>query len=96
VIAQGNCDAYCGYFTDCGSCNVIPGCNWCNDVNLCVDADQSSCSVASGCGFGSCAFDGGAFVGGMILGIGLVAIGIGGFLFYRYKTGQKATYSELK
>jgi len=43
-----------------------------------------------------CAFDGGAFVGGMFLGIGLVAIGIGAFLFYRWKVGKKATYSELK
>jgi len=75
---------------------VIPGCNWCDDISLCVDSDKSTCNVALTCGYGSCGFDGGAFVGGMCLGIGLVAIGIGGFLFYRWRTGKKATYSELK
>jgi hypothetical protein len=43
----------------------------------------------------SCEFDGGAFVGGMFLGIGLVAIGIGAFLFYRWKMGSRPGYSEL-
>jgi len=97
VIQSGNCDSYCAFFYDCNTCNVIPGCNWCDDINTCVDSDASNCHVASGCGFGNyCAFDGGAFVGGMFLGIGLVAIAIGGFLFYRWKMGNKATYSELK
>jgi len=96
VIQAGNCDSYCGYFGECASCNVIPGCNWCDDIATCVDSDISSCHVALGCGFPGCGFDGGAFVGGMFLGIGLVAIGIGGFLFYRWKTGSRAAYSELK
>jgi len=95
-ISAGNCNTYCAYFSDCFSCNVIPGCNWCDDISLCVDSDKSTCHVALACGGPMCAFDGGAFVGGMFLGIGLVAIGIGAFLFYRWKVGKKATYSELK
>jgi hypothetical protein len=31
----------------------------------------------------------------MFLGIGLVAIGVGGWLFYRWKMGNKPAYSEL-
>jgi len=43
-----------------------------------------------------CGFDGGAFVGGMFLGIGLIAIGIGGYLFYRWKVGGgRGAYREL-
>jgi hypothetical protein len=50
-----------------------------------------SCSDSNG----KCGFDGGAFVGGMFLGLGLCAIGIGGFLFYRFKMNKKPGYSEL-
>jgi len=35
------------------------------------------------------------FVGGMFLGIGLVAIGVGGYLFYKWKMGKRPAYSEL-
>jgi hypothetical protein len=76
------------------------GCGWCESTSSCVDVDESTCLFAHTCfpnngGGNSCKFDGGAFVGGMFLGIGLVAIGIGGFLFYRWKMGKKPGYSEL-
>jgi len=77
----------------------MSGCGWCDSTGQCVDADQSTCLLAHTCSSTnngkSCEFDGGAFVGGMFLGIGLVAIGIGGFLFYRWKMGKKPGYSEL-
>jgi len=41
-------------------------------------------------------FDGGSFVGGMFLVIGLLILGVGGFMFYRYKTGKKVLYQELR
>lgn len=52
--------------------------------------------IVHSCADEGCKFDGGAFVGGMFLGIGLVAIGIGGFLFYRWKMGSRNAYNELK
>jgi len=96
IIPSNQCDQYCGYFSSCADCNVIPGCNWCDDVGGCVDSDTSVCKADFDCQGATCGFDGGAFVGGMFLGIGLVAIAIGGFLFYRWRMGKKAAYSELK
>jgi len=43
-----------------------------------------------------CGFDGGAFVGGMFLVIGIVLLAVGGWMFYRWKTGKKILYTELK
>jgi hypothetical protein len=75
---------------------MITGCGWCEASSACVDSDKSSCLLAHSCSDnGKCGFDGGAFVGGMFLGIGLVAIGVGGYLFYRWKMGNKPAYSEL-
>jgi len=42
-----------------------------------------------------CSFDGGAFVGGMFLVIGLIILGVGGYAFWRYRTGAKTSYREL-
>jgi len=98
-VATGQCSAYCGFFSDCNSCNVLPGCGWCEDTSKCVDMDVQDCMFAHTCSASSgskCKFDGGAFVGGMFLGIGLVIIGIGGFLFYKWKTSGRNAYNELK
>jgi len=43
-----------------------------------------------------CGFDGGAFVGGMFLVIGLIVLAVLAFLFYRWKTGKKLLYTELR
>jgi hypothetical protein len=41
-------------------------------------------------------FDGGSFVGGMFLVIGIIVICGAGYLFYRWKTGRKILYTELR
>jgi len=43
-----------------------------------------------------CAFDGGAFVGGMFLVIGVIVLGAVAFIVYRWKTGRKILYTELR
>jgi len=70
-----------------------------------VDVDKAACSglFAHACqsapvtppksGGG---FDGGSFVGGMFLVIGLIVIGGAAYLFYRWKTGRKILYTELR
>jgi hypothetical protein len=45
---------------------------------------------------GKCGFDGGSFVGGMFLVIGLIVVGGAAYLFYRWKTGRKILYTELR
>jgi hypothetical protein len=64
--------------------------------------DVSSCPVAHLCGSTplpppqQCAFDGGAFVGGMFLVIGLIVLVVLAVIFYRWKTGKKLLYTELR
>jgi len=43
-----------------------------------------------------CGFDGGSFVGGMFLVIGVIVVGGVAYLFYRWKTGRKILYTELR
>jgi len=43
-----------------------------------------------------CGFNGGAFVGGMFLVIGIIVLIAGIYFFYRWKTGRKFDYRELK
>lgn len=92
---QHTCDSYCNNMKDCSSCNQANGCGWCEDTKQCVDADKANCMFAHSCAEEKCGFDGGAFVGGMFLGIGLCAIGLGGYIFYRYRMAKKPGYSEL-
>lgn len=91
------CNTYCLLFADCETCSQADGCGWCDTIGACADADTASCPFVHACSGKSSksSFDGGAFVGGMFLGLGLCAIGIGGFLFYRYKMNKKPGYSEL-
>jgi len=42
-----------------------------------------------------CKFDGGAFVGGMFFVVGLIIIGVGAYVFYRWRTGRRTNYTEL-
>ena len=83
------CESFCSDQTDCGSCRALRGCGWCSDGS-CVDIDTATCPLATQCPKGSskCGFDAGSFVGGMFLIIGLVLLVVGGYMFYRWKTGM--------
>jgi len=41
-------------------------------------------------------FDGGSYVGGMFTVIGLIVVAGAAYLFYRWKTGKKILYTELR
>jgi hypothetical protein len=81
------------------------GCKWCNDGKggQCLDPDVQTCSTgfyAISCGAAPPAktggFDGGSYVGGMFTVIGLIVVGGAAYLFYRWKTGKKILYTELR
>jgi len=99
-----SCAGYCAQFTNCGLCNQISGCSWCDDnAGYCADLEGSCTFYAHGCAPTPIvkpthckSFDGGSFVGGMFLVIGLLILAVGGYMFYRYKTGHKFSYQELK
>jgi len=68
-----------------------------------VDADKNKqCLITHTCGSTpvppaqECNFDGGAFVGGMFLVIGLIVLVVLAVIFYRWKTGKKVLYTELR
>jgi len=97
-----SCPNYCHAFETCGTCNSKPGCGWCA-TGHCLDVDSETCGslyvhacdpepiIPTHCGF-----DAGAFVGGMFLVIGLIVLGVLAFIVYRWKTGNKILYTELK
>jgi len=99
---NNQCESYCQGYSGCGSCNQVPGCGWCDSQNVCVDVDKSSCAVVHICGTTpippapTCGFDGGAFVGGMFLVIGVIVLIVLAVIFYRWKTGKKILYTELR
>lgn len=99
-----SCAGFCSQFSNCGLCNQISGCAWCDDVGgYCADLEGTCSFYAHGCSPTPIikpthckSFDGGSFVGGMFLVIGLLILGVGGVLFYRWKTGKKILYQELR
>jgi len=58
----------------------------------CKSVETNTCDAPSLKG----GFDGGAFVGGMFLVIGLIVLGVLAFIIYRWKTGKKILYTELR
>jgi hypothetical protein len=82
------------------------GCGWCpsSPGSKCLDVDKSKCGGlwAHSCQPTpiappqKCGFDGGSFVGGMFLVIGLIVVAGVAYLFYRWKTGRKILYTELR
>jgi len=100
-LLSHNCPNYCGTFSNCGDCSQAMGCGWCDDTGVCADVSESTCFFAHTCTSTKheskkCGFNGGAFVGGMFFVIGLVVLGVGGYLFYRWRSGRKFDYRELK
>jgi len=100
------CEDYCNLLTPqgCGACNNRKGCGWCNARKTCMDYESGSCGEMwlHTCAptpinpAQKCAFDGGAFVGGMFLVIGLIVLGAIAYIVYRWKTGRKILYTELR
>lgn len=94
------CQKYCESNSDCVSCSGSRGCAWCDDLNSCEDIEVASCMFTHTCGStpikgGGHKFSGGSFVGGMFFVIGLLALAVGGYMFYRWRTGKKFDYREL-
>jgi len=105
TIPHGNsCDVYCKTASTCDTCSKRIGCGWCTSAQECVDAATSSCATAHTCPSGgggghvckTCGFDGGSFVGGMFLVIGLIVLLVGGYLFFKWKTTRRVSYTELR
>jgi len=107
-LAALNCVDYCSQFTMCDSCNKVKGCGWCDDIQMCGDVSSTNCFYAHTCSTPptppppptpeekKCGFNGAAFVGGMFFVIGVAVLIIGAYLFYRWRTGRKFDYRELK
>jgi len=95
------CPDYCNLAGSCGACISRKGCGWCSSSNICVDLLTSTCGVQT-CDPTpinpptKCGFDGGAFVGGMFLVIGLIVLGAIVFIVYRWRSGRKILYTELR
>jgi len=95
---------YLGRGTTCAGCNAQRGCAWCQNPKgeSCINLDTETClagAVIENCGVvveGKKGFDGGSFVGGMFLIIGLFAISAIAYLVWRWKTGRKILYTELR
>jgi len=95
-----SCPTYCETYTDCTTCSNARGCGWCADTGVCGDVAETMCFFTHSCtkkddGL-KCGFSGGAFVGGMFLIIGILIFIIAGYFFYRWRTGRKFDYRELK
>jgi len=98
-----SCAGYCAQFSTCSDCSGTKGCAWCEDSSKCADASSANCLIAHTCTSTplnppspTCGFDAGSFVGGMFLIIGLIVIAVGAYVFYRWRTGKKIAYTELK
>jgi len=101
-----SCEDYCNWMTaqGCSACNARKGCGWCNARGTCMDYQSGSCddmwlhtcSPTPLNPAGKCGFDGGAFVGGMFLVVGLIVLGVIAYIVYRWKTGRKILYTELR
>jgi len=100
---SGSCTDWCSYLKSCSDCNDAEGCGWCSATGVCINVISKS-STCPGLWVHSCepipgthcAFDGGAFVGGMFLVIGLLVLGALAYIVYRWKTGRKILYTELR
>jgi len=100
---SGSCTDWCNYLKSCSDCNEAEGCGWCSANGVCINVISKS-STCPGLWVHSCepipsshcAFDGGAFVGGMFLVIGLLVLGALAYIVYRWKTGRKILYTELR
>jgi hypothetical protein len=102
------CEDTCKRIPTCSSCNAASGCGWCKGTDggadRCLDVDKSTCPTlwAHACAptpvvpEKKCGFNGGSFVGGMFLVIGVIVVGGVAYLFYRWKTGRKILYTELR
>jgi len=94
------CDSYCASMTFCESCNQARGCAWCDSSSSCVDVTTSTCLFAHTCTSPtpptSCGFRAGDFLGGMFLMLVLFLIAFAGLAFYRWRTGSRPAYTELK
>lgn len=98
-----SCSSYCSDAKTCSSCNTRKGCGWCNSDSTCLDVVEASCEglwvhtceitpiIPTKCNFNS-----GDFVGGMFLVIGLVVLVAIAYIVFRWKTGNKILYTELK
>jgi len=108
-LAALNCVAFCNQFSSCTECNKVRGCGWCDDTNVCGDVSTTNCFYSHTCNAPppptptpsptpapKCGFNGGAFVGGMFFVIGVAVLIVGAYLFYRWRTGRKFDYRELK
>jgi len=103
-FASHTCSNYCDTYTSCTSCSMARGCGWCDDTQSCNDLSTSTCFLSHTCSAPNpppvvppkCGFNGGSFVGGMFFVIALVVLCVGGYLFYRWRTGRKFDYRELK
>jgi len=105
-FAAHTCSNYCNTYTNCQACSVSRGCAWCDDTATCQDSNSATtCFLTHTCTITppsppppqpKCGFNGGSLVGGMFLMIGLVVLCVGGYLFYRWRTGRKFDYNELK
>eukprot|EP01119_Soliformovum_irregulare_P005559 TRINITY_DN17301_c0_g1_i1.p1 TRINITY_DN17301_c0_g1~~TRINITY_DN17301_c0_g1_i1.p1 ORF type:complete len:406 (-),score=12.90 TRINITY_DN17301_c0_g1_i1:8-1159(-) len=101
-MAAHSCPSYCQGYSDCGSCNGVLGCAWCGSSNQCIDKDKTTdCLLTLTCDAipidPTCpSFSGKSFVGGMFLIIGLMVVGVAAFAFYRWYTGKKILYTELR
>lgn len=96
-----SCPNYCSTYLSCDVCSAARGCGWCDDSQTCADVSVTSCFYAHTCSSSGivvkkCGFNGAAFVGGMFLVIGIAVLAVGGYIFYRWKTGRKFDYRELK
>jgi len=96
-----SCSQFCGTFTDCDSCSNTKGCGWCDDTSVCADVSQTFCFYTHSCSkkeltVPHCGFNGGSFVGGMFLVIGILLLLIAIYFFYRWRTGRKFDYRELR
>jgi len=100
-LATHTCPTYCQFFKGCSDCNNAPGCGWCNENSQCIDVLKGTCQGlwVHTCELPlvqKCGFDGGAFVGGMFLVIGLIVLAALAYIIYRWKTGRKILYTELR
>jgi len=100
-FASHTCLEICHVFDSCDSCNKYPGCGWCNGNCLDTDTEQCSGLWQHGCLAPTpistkCGFDGSAFVGGMFLVIGIIVLGVLAYIVYRWRSGKKILYTELR
>jgi len=68
-------------------------------MKQCADMNRANCFFSHSCSeepTGKCGFDSASFVGGMFLVTGVGIVGVVAFVFYKWKTGPRATYTELK